>query len=239
MINLKKINLTKIYLVLLLHFFIVILTLTLLARIKYNTSLTHVQTVQTIEKEIEHSVEYIVNINKNEHSFNWLMDENDRFVEEGDSIWLYAVELQNEHNRSEKIAVSYEKKEKLEGVVTKILLIEDTKQYYIEAQLKNVTEWIFISKDCIAEINYIGQKQAYVIPISSVISDDNGDLVYVVKSEEKVWGTSYYLKKVPIIIIESNGEEVATKYFPGEEIVLKAKDFSLYDGLLINYEKVE
>lgn len=233
----RKISLRKVCIVLLGVFFLVMGALTVIAQIYYKNNLIQVQTTQTFEKALEHQVEYVAEVDESASTLNWTMDDTGKYLAEGDAIVVYPVILQNDHDEYENVTVSYKKTDVLEGTIIKITESKDTDQYSISAQLQDNNQWNKLQGNCLVQVTFVGNKQSYVIPKSAVISGTGGlnDAVYIIKEEEKVWGTSYYLKKVAITVVESNGEYVAVRYYPGDEIVLNPSDTRLQDGVCVKY----
>ncbi|MDO5403044.1 MAG: hypothetical protein Q4F11_06350, partial [Eubacteriales bacterium] len=109
---------------------------------------------------------------------------------------------------------------------------ENNGEYMAESFIQKIPESWNQSTQLVAAVTHYGERNKYVVPMSSVFKEGEQTFIYVVYETRKAWGTEYILHKETVKVIESNGEYAALNSVPKYKILKNAKK-SYYDGMLI------
>lgn len=233
----KRITQRKIIVYLLGLFFLIAVIMTNLSQKNYQNHLTEVNVVQPIKKKLLHTREYMADYQKTEDGIviQWEMEEFGELAKDGE-VWIYPITLQNQVTEKGNLVPFYIKGTAYPGLWIQIAQKLESGTYQMETSLKDVPSELIEADFLMAVVTFYGQEQKSVIPYSAVIppaTPTESYRLYIVEEIPKIWGTALQTKAVPILILESNGTEVAIGNTILSAIVTDIKQSGIHEGMSI------
>lgn len=206
----------------------------------YKNHLVKVNSISVNEMNIDHEAEYVANLYEERDSYylKWKMTDyiesiQDDMENNGEPLAINACNIIYNFsiNAREKLQVKTTEGEMTEGYIDSVL----QKEGYCEVQSKishKPDSWK-LGDTYKVKLSFIGTKKKYVLPSTSIFKENGDSYIYIIDTTQKVWGEEYSIRKMPVKVVESNGEYSAINAKPGSMIVEVVKD-NYYNGMLVD-----
>ena len=103
----------------------------------------------------------------------------------------------------------------------------------METTLEEFPPEIIEAEFLMVEVVFTGAEYEAVIPCSAIISPQSStetSRVYVIEEIPKIWGTALSIKSVPVMILSTNGVEVAIGNTISLDIIADVRSNDIYEG---------
>lgn len=218
----------------LLFFFIMAVCMTIFSQKNYRKNLVEVEVVQPSRQVLQYKIEYMAEYRETENGkvIQWEMDELGEYAKEG-CVQIYPVYLENNVTAEGKLSPSYRKGNVYEGLWIRGTENSENNSFIMETTLEEFPPEIIEAEFLMVEVVFTGAEYEAVIPCSAIISPQSStetSRVYVIEEIPKIWGTALSIKSVPVMILSTNGVEVAIGNTISLDIIADVRSNDIYEG---------